>query len=260
MKRTLALALIFGFIASACGDNSGTETGNAMDVTVAAISSAYPTEMFPIGADPSGTEFSVEEAYAYVNNIEFDLPEGTTCADFDPAELSAPVFCEEEDGDDGFRVEGPYVIDLIAGDSTPALRQLSIPPATYNRVFVRLDVSESGGPPVPADLLGNTLLARGSFSYDGSPAHFELALSFTEEARFEQITGVMTRDVLLALDVVDWFAAAPITECLDDGDLTLDNGTLTIQSSAGGACTSLEQDIRDGVSGSGELDEHEEEE
>lgn len=255
MKRGVAVVIWF-VLSSACGNPGGTDTGNALDVALQAVSSD-PSGML-IGADAQGTAFTLESALTYVRHLEFDLPEGTTCADFD--DLTAPVYCEEEDGDDGFRISGPYLVDLLTGTSTPLLRDLTIPPATYTRVDVRLDEGETDEglilPGHPLD--GYSVVADGTFTYMGQPRTFDFALAFDDDARFEDIAGTQARRILLALDIATWFETLPITQCLDDGDLTLVGDHLTIADGLNN-CANIESAMVDAIRGSGSLEEDDDE-
>ena len=85
-----------------------------------------------------------------------------------------------------------------------------------------------------------------------------MALDFTQDAVFEDLGGVSVQEgvgneVLLLLDVADWFSQLPLTECLDDGDLELTGGALVLADDAGG-CSDIENTIKDAIKDSGQLD------
>ena len=121
MKRSTLLftsCILGAGLLTACTKNPGTDTGNALDVALEALSSADLTS--PVGVDAQGTAFTLTSAVAYVGDIEFDLPDDVACADLDPAIFEAPVFCEVEIGDeDDIKVQGPYIVDLLGKTSTP---------------------------------------------------------------------------------------------------------------------------------------------
>lgn len=236
---------ILGCVGLAACANSGTETGNAFEIAVPAISSEDPVDL--IGLDAQGSDLLVETARASVRRIDFEIPAPFTC---DQHAFDAPVTCD--DAGATIRVHGPYVLDLVEIRSTPSLTNLSVPRLPYDRVDVRFQESDALDELLdPGDpLLTHTLRVTGQMDYNG-PINFELTLDFTEDARFDG-QDVDTLRVLLELDVAQWFDTAPITQCLDDGDLVVNAGTVLIADSTGG-CSDIENSIKDAIRGSGAL-------
>lgn len=261
--RHWSLLALLGSVAACGGDSiGGTNTGNALVSIRVGATQGPPRALSQVsGNDAQGTAFIITSARAYIRDIRFSLPAGTTCETLD-AELVAPVVC---DGDD-LRIERKLVVDLLADTAPAALAGIELPPLDYRRVDVRFDDADDATDPVPVSdpLWDNTLVATGTFAYQATTYPFELVLSFDEDARFEQPSSLglaagKAADILLALDVEKWFAAIPITECLDDGDLTFTSGKLILQDSEG-SCSEIEDAIKDAIKGSAELEREDEEE
>lgn len=198
--------------------------------------SARTTEAGHETADVGGAIVTVDVALASVEQIDFSLPDGTTCDDLDPATLAEGVVCD--DGDT-LQVNGPFVVDLVARVAEPSLEGLAVPPLPYRRVDVRLDPAESD-----PDLGDGTLVVSGTAG--GAP--YEIRLEFSEDARFEQEGGIASEDAvaaLLLLDVDQWFAGVSLAACAaDDG---------VVDEDADGPCD-LENEIKEAIKRSGQLD------
>ena len=244
---------------AACGPSAGTSTGNGL--AMSATSGTQPLVASPPAADLQGTEFSLSTVRAYVRHVEFDLPSGTVCADVEDA-VDPTTLCNDSgsSGSSTITLEGPFVFDLLNKTSTPPLDTIQLPAATYKRIDVRFDDAlVSDGLVTSTDpLADNTLVAAGDFTYNGTAHTFDLALKFNEDARFESVDGVTLEEnlaatILLNLDVDDWFSATPITQCIDDGDLTLTGTHLLIEDSSGG-CSGIENGIKEAIKLSGQLD------
>lgn len=259
--RRAALAVLAAAVAC-----SGIETGNAVHAALqlkvveggssgAALSAQ---DSGPSGADSTGTRFTINSATGYVRHIQLDLPEGLTCEElqFTPA---APVSCSSGK----VTVQGPFLVDLVAGTATPSLADVVISSGSYKRVDVRFDDADPSDGLVPDnDPMDNlTLLVKGTFPYQSAETTFEVRLRFNEDARFESTAGIEiaedgARTALMGLDVAQWFAGSPITTCLDRGDLTLENGKLLIddnERSGRGDCSGFEEGVKTRMKNSGRL-------
>jgi len=227
---SLYALVCLGAGASAC---SGLDTGNANLGRVELALAADDSD--PI--DQAGNTFTLTTARARVRHVELYLPAGASCA--------GVAGC---DGDK-IRVDGPWDIDLLTGDATPALPRVEVPLGTYRRVDVRFE-------PDDGDV---TLAVSGTVLFRGAPTPFTLALDFNETARFESATGfVVTRDVVqdavARLAPATWFAALPLVACADDGDLPIEGGTIVI-TDGDGSCSDVESVVRDAIKGSGRLED-----
>jgi hypothetical protein len=222
-----------------------------------------PDSGFP-ATDADGTTFFIDTALAYVRDIELDLPAELSCTDFDVEAFVAPVSCIN--GENVLAVDGPFVIDLIEASSTPPLVDIGLPAGVYERIDIRFDDAEVSEGLITAEspLNENTMYIAGTFVFDLEDVNevektFELALKFNEDVRFEEETGGIeldegaTENLVLMLDVSQWFAALPITTCIDDGDLIVDgNSHLLITDS--GNCSTIENDLKEAMKTSGQLD------
>jgi hypothetical protein len=197
----------------------GTETGNGL-VTVKAGLSANSS------VDPQGTVLTLETAEAVIDYFDFV---------------------------DVKRIEGPYIVDLIDRTATPSLAGIDLPAGNYPRVDARFSSDPK--------LLGhNTLVASGLIAYPaGSSTPFDLTLKFEETAMFELSGGIdieegAVEDILMDLDAATWFASLPITQCLDEGELAIENGRIRI-ADKGQRCKDIEKTLKDVIRNSGRLRE-----
>lgn len=259
--------LLFLLTSSACGSEDVASV-NASVAMGLSSSLTPPANAAAVGQDQSGSVFTVESARAHVRDIELDLPDGLRCSDLVDFVPEPPVSCDSSDSDDSpgddpsdhdtIRIAGPFVFDLVAQTSTPSLEGLTLPSVAFQRVDVRFDDAEpdegviaSGDP-----LAGETLRALGTFDHAGNTTDYELILGFNEDARFERPDGVEVVDattLLLQLDVDAWFQALPISECIEDGDLTVSNGVLVLTDGSG-SCSDIENALKDAIKSSGQLD------
>ena len=242
---------------------AGLETGNgsAPPTLVAALTTA--PDQPPV--DRAGTVFTLATARANIERIDLELPIGTTC-------VGIAGLVDGSGGGDGaahsnvcggggtsIRLNGPWVVDLLTGAATPAMPPIHVPAGTYRRVDVRFDKADPKDGVVAAGdtLADNTLVATGTAPLGGSSQPFRLALAFTEDARFESASGItivndQAASVLLELDASAWFAALPLGQCASDGDLPVEGGVLVL-GDGHGACSDIENVIKDAIKASGEL-------
>ena len=247
------------------GDGNGPAFATVSDQEV-------PESGFP-ATDADGTTFHIDMARGYVRDIELDLPEGTLCGQFEEGVFSDPVSCVsatepvsgEEPGEDKIVVAGPFDVDLVNGASTPSLLNVGLPSGAYQRIDIRFkeaDALEDGLVAANDALNGNTIIMSGTFKYDPDDVvekTFEMALTFTEDVRFEgPDTDIVldendAEDLVLKLDVAMWFDTLHITTCINDGDLVIDeNNHLVIVDS--GDCSTIENDLKEAMKTSGQLD------
>lgn len=232
----LALPISAFVLLMACG----TETGNGL-VTVKTGLTADG------GDDQQGTKLTLQSAQAVLRHIEFERPGGATNCDGLPASNNANIKC---DGGK-IRVNGDFVVDLVARTATPSLDDLDIPAGTYRRIDARFSSN-------PNLLDHNTLVATGEIEYPaGMNTPFDLALKFEETATFQDSDGIEVEDdaaneVLLELDVNTWFTSLPITQCLDEGELQIENGRIRI-ADKGQRCKDIEKTLKDVIKNSGRL-------
>lgn len=259
MMRVPALTIVLAGLTACQGGGSATVTGNpSMTNLRVEATGARTAESAPI--DAGGVEFPIEEAEAYLRDLEFDLPPDLTCQDlaFEP---EPPVTCGAS-----IRVEGPYVVDLVsgtaAGASGSSLQGLIIPSGTYSRVDARFeDADPSDGLVGDTDPLADlSLRVRGTFDGPDGTTPYELRLKFNEDVRIESDLGIEVsdqgaNDVIIGLDPAIWLAGVSVVTCLEDGDLDLTLGELIIDDSAGsGNCAGIENTVKENMKRSGQLD------
>jgi hypothetical protein len=251
MRSVRALAA-FSLVLAACG----TETGNGLVTTKAGLVSGDNTTNGFTGTDQQGTTLAVTSAHAYLRHFEFQRPGGKQDCEGYSASNNARIKC---DGGK-IRVNGPFAANLITRTATPSIGELEIPVGNYKRVDIHFTQEKMVDGVVPAGdpLSGKTLIASGNIAYPmGALTPFDLALEFEDDARFENTAGVEVgedgvQEIFLDLDVMSWFAALPLTRCLDDGDLMIENGRITIEDQ-GARCNGLENALKEAIKTSAKL-------
>lgn len=214
----------------------------------------------PAGRDARGAMIKLESARAYVRHIELDLPSGAPCdpSGFDDQGGRLSLSCDDDPTDDShhLRINGPFVVDLVSGEASPAMPELVLPAGNYRRVDVRFDDAEASEGVVPSgdELADRTIVAAGRLEDDSA---FDLRLRFNEDARFERAGGVEVPEsvgqLLLWLDVGQWFAGLPIDGCRDDGHLDVRDGRLQLEDGRG-SCSDVENHLKERIKTSGQLD------
>ncbi|MCC7385702.1 MAG: hypothetical protein IT384_27885 [Deltaproteobacteria bacterium] len=244
--RFLVVFGAFAGLASGCG----AETGNGIAGIRMALTQGDepPVQGMTLQTtDLAGTRFTIERSRAYITSIELMLPGEKICEDEDFAQSGFVVHCDSAK----IRIEGPIIVNLMDGSSTPSLVNLKVPPAIYKRVDVRLAPGDpKKGVVMAGDSLDDrTFEAGGSFSYQQMTPTFDLSLRFDEDARFEDPAGVEVtaeaQELLLLLDVAQWFNTLPITGCIQSGDLTITNGHLQIADKGAGQCSAIENALKE---------------
>lgn len=258
MKGMIQLLLI-GTLISACSDDPTAPAGDGTatfsmqlssstgSILKSTTSSAVADTIFSV-TDLSGTLFTIKEARVSVRHIQFDFPDDVTDT------LSV----------DKISIDGPFVINLMTGESTPAIGEFTIQSGLYKRIDVRLDDSKASDGLVDSSdaLFENTLVVAGNFDYDNVVGRsYSIILNFNEDVRFEEPGGILIdenalNDIVLNLLVDEWLQGIDITTCLDDGDLILDgDGNLLIDDGAGGGnCSDIEGIIKSNIKNNYDLD------
>jgi len=241
-------------LGTSTGNGLGTSTGNgfvSVGLTMQGSDAVTAGDELVI-ADAAGVNYRFTSARAGVRDIDFYLPENTECSDL-ALELVEPVSCD----DDKIRIEGPFIVDFLSGESWPSLEGLTIPGGEYRRVDVRFDdtrsdwgILEQGDP-----LLDTTFLMDGVI--ESSQALFRISIDVNIEARYRNDTGlVLPQDtaasVLLNLDPGQWFASLPITECIENDEFDIVDDMILIQDS-GSNCQEIENALKAAIRDSGSL-------
>ena len=198
--------------------------------------------------DDGGVVYGVQTATLNLRNIEIDLPDGMVCADI-AGQLSGPAVCDDSPGSsDKIRIQGPFVIDLVAGTSTPTLDDVRIPAGVYKRIDFRVD------PNAADESLGLTA----DFTHMGTDYLLDLSLAFNEDIRIEDPAGIeLTPDTDLMADLVldTWLAGVDLGACIEANEVDIVGTTVVVtDSSATGACSGIEDTIKTNMKTSGQLD------
>lgn len=244
--------LLASLLLSACVDSS--DTAGVMIQASTRTSAMTST-------DSTGAVFTVSAAMAHVRDVRFDLPSGVGCADI--AGLTG-ARCEPSDrpaddsDEDTIIVDGPFVVDLITGAATPSLSAVRIPAGTYARVDVRLEGGRAGGGIAPGSALdGNAVAFTAAYDLEGQSTPVELRLDFSEDIRIDARQGVVVsadEDLIARFVVGDWLARVPLATCLAAQGVRPGQPMLVDDDVGGGACSDVENTLKDNFKRSGDLD------
>lgn len=183
--------------------------------------------------DSKGNSFSLSEARIGVRYVEFETAL-----------------------DSSYKVQGPFVVNLLTATSSPEIVTTSVPAGEYSRIDVRIDDTDSDFPDITSadPLWENSLYGKGT--YDGDKP-FEISLKFNEDVRFDFTSPVaITTDAVntfnLALNLSEWFAELDLTDCIDQ----LSGSDSLIISDENGTCPDVEDDLKRAVKTLYDLDKN----
>lgn len=240
MKTMLKIGIFSGLVAGACDPSAGLDTGNGDVGEVRFGLSLAGTA----SVDSGGVSYRLDAVRVTVRRVELYLPDGASCAGLEDLDAADGAYTKVCDGDK-IRFSGPWQVDLVTGVATPPFANETVPALAYRRVDVRLAPGDD-------DL---TLSASGVVPFEGADTPFRLALDFNEDVRFDG-SAVVAKDALaqavLALDPSTWFSALPLSACVADGDLDIDNGVIQI-ADGDNACSEVEGVVKDAIKASGSL-------
>lgn len=252
MKKTiLALFVVSAF---GCGDAEGDSAATTVSFALTAQNAT----------DDGGTSHALTDVRFNVRHIELDLPAGLGCADV--ADQLEGARCENNDdatnhdatddnptahGTGKIVVDGPFLVDLKAGTTSPSLDAVKIPDLGYARVDVRIDDDEVG------HLDGrNSWLMTTQANVEGQAVAVDIALKFNEDIRFEAQGGVRTTGgpLMVSFDTTGWFEGLDVNACVDSGDIDVKDGVITISDDSDlGSCSSFEGTLKENLKRSGQL-------
>lgn len=247
----IALLATFGCSAFTGQDPEGTHVGNPGATLAFRATSSEGSGGALTFADDGGTVYTLRAAAAHLKDIELYLPTGTTCADV------TVVGATCEPGDDKIDIRGPFLVDLITGESDPSLAEVSIPALSYSRIDFRLEEADPDDGLVSAssEMADRSFLADADFTDDGGqPAELQIRLAIHEDARVESSSGVLVTDggaLVVLLDAARWLEGAPIDACLAEGDLSITDGVLLIDTD--GDCDDVVDALEDNIKESAQL-------
>lgn len=180
-----------------------------------------------------------------------EAPVGTTAGNARPADAC--------DGGN-LRFEGPFRINLLTGESDPALANLQVPPGTYNMVHLMIEpVSDADDP-----MDGFGLMVDGSYD-DGTSAVTVSAkmTNFQGLMKVQSSDGITVDeqggvDVVVEIAQTDWFAGvgSDLDTCLDLPGAPLEDDTLTLDGSTGSACDKVNGTLRQNFVQAGNAKSH----
>lgn len=249
---------------SACGSGDGASLHFSVRDRVSTASAIHHTAQAAEPApDPltfqsaDGVTLQLTQARIHLRDIRLDLPQGTKCADV--LGLTAGAECKGSDsggtGSGTLVVRGPIVVDLMTGVTTPDLSGLVIPAGNYKRIDFRLEEGHLDELPAGEPLIGYSLKVSANFTQEAGKK-LELALKFSEDARFESATGVEVPEggkLIAMLQPTRWLTGLPLGACMAKGDVAIEGDTVRIDDRASGECSGAEDLVKRNIKTSGDL-------
>jgi hypothetical protein len=208
---------------------------------------------------------TVESGQACVEKIELKLPKGLTC-EYVGFVAQPGVVCQLEDDDDDddspsveaeIKISGPFLFNLITGESSPSLADIKIPSGIYREIEFDFDGHCGLGGDTSITLNG-TMTNSSSVSYP-----YEVRVEYDDDLELESPTDIQvlegqTNGIFANLVIDRWFSGVNFVQCLDNGDL-LPNGSGVIEinpnTNATGACEDIYDDLEDAIEDAMEFDD-----
>lgn len=203
-------------------------------------------------SDDGATPFTFTSAQIHLRDIELDLADGD-CDDVEGAT------CSEQ----SVKIEGPFVVDLLTGVSTPSLADVRVPAGIYKRIDFRIDDAriEQGLVDAASPLANRSMVASASFQHDGETMSLDLLLRFNEDIRVEDPAGIDVSGDAAALltrfDASLWLDGLDIEDCLARGELAVTPTGVRLDdnaSSGTGGCSDIENVIKRNIKTAAQLD------
>lgn len=230
-------------------------------------------------SDSSGLTFKVTEARAFIDKIKL-VSGDDSCEDKKEVaaalgdsgnthDTSDPVDgLDSGDGDCGEgenELNGPFVVDLLTGATTPAMGDLVVAAGNYKKVKIHLDHSQKSDLIVDTTdpLMGNTLYVKGTYSLPGQDEKpFTLMLKFNEEVEMETLAGMQLdaatlNTVLVSIKLDGWLKAMDVGGCLAKPEVaaSLAGGLIFSEDTEIGRCLDIEKTVKENIRNSFEVED-----
>ncbi len=189
-----------------------------------------------IKGQQNGIDFNVNSAFLSVEWLDFGAFKTLACHN-PKVQKHHPVQCQKNSA----RVDGPMIVDLLAGTSTPSFTSLNLPSGAYRSIGVKVEPADAADGIVTSTdtMSGLSLWVSGNFDYNTQPVTFELQLAFDRYMVLAREHGMIVsplepNQIVIGFNVEKWFENIPVKKCLDKGELTITNNTLIIDNTSGG--------------------------
>lgn len=189
-----------------CAGCVGTEVGNPQDVEEEQTEVSF--EFAAVAPAPNALTLAngLEIDRAFLAVEELGLRRASDC-----------------DGDNRLDLERPFSVDIVTGDTQPALGPVLRPAVSYCRLEIEISAPEARDG-LPAELDGKSVWVTGSTA-DGTP--FEISLQESDELRIDgEFTLERGGDALIVgFDLASWVSPAELESVIpaDDGVIRIDS-------------------------------------
>ena len=239
--RAASVTLGLGLMLTGCG-SSANLTDGGMTTARFALKLASPT----VTGLTIGEGLDVSAATITVKRIELWLPEDRDCEDSDNEGLDDRGGChreaETEDDleEDKIKIEGPFVFNLLTGESTPPLTDFSIPSGVYKRIRLKAD------PDAAATVSISALVGE---------APLEIAFQSDEEIDVETAEGLSVQEgsinaIVAEVNLSGAFAQFDLAACVSGGNFSESSPGAYVANSSNpptGACSELLEILEESI-------------
>ncbi|MBI4411386.1 MAG: hypothetical protein HY541_02755 [Deltaproteobacteria bacterium] len=222
----------------------------------------------------SSDDDSEEEAEDEAEDLSSLLKqEDDDAEDEDDAEDDGEDEAEDDDDasedEDHIRIEGPFVVDMMTGLATPSLTDVTVPSGNYREISLRLHDLDEDSTLVEAgdELLGNSLDVGGTYNDGTTERSFKIVLKFDEQIRYRSDAGfdvaesADVNEIVVSLNVADWFAGIDLGACLDSGNPDVaEDGTFVINEENDEGDCQFTDELKQTIKDSGSVDREDDDE
>lgn len=197
--------------------------------------------------DTTGIRITLNEALLNIKKIHLgEDSDDDTCG-----KDSAKEDCVDKS--DKSVKEGPFIVNLLTGATTPEIGTMTFPAGTYNRV--KIHIHQPDGKDI-GPMNDQTFLAKGTYSNKGGVEKpFTLSLKFNEVIHIRSAAGMIldgdaVHTILVGLNAGVWLSNLDLKGCLSTLDVTAGGAMVISEDSQFGKCLDAEHVLKGNFRGS----------
>ena len=166
--------------------------------------------------DNANTTFTIESARIMLREVNFDMP--------------------QESSKTGHQknIEGPFVVNLLTGQSTPAIERVELQPGKYDSIELRIMDATASDLNSNDQLIDYSLHLSGRFNYLSQVRNFTILVKINEWLDINRvgetyISDGLVNDFVIEIDPSNWISSANIKTCVENNEITLESdGSLIV--------------------------------